>query len=140
MKRPAEKVPWGALVPWPEGTAGKTGARPQRARGAQVVVKEGVLLAWLGRSERSLLTFATPDEQPMGERHAAIALSLAQLVLSGRRRMLLVGQIDGEEAERTELGKALVTRGFQKTSRGLLLRGRARGRPLSDEELEAELG
>ena len=133
-------MPWGALVPWPEGTAGKTGARPQRARGAQVVVKEGVLLAWLGRSERSLLTFATPDEQPMGERHAAIALSLAQLVLSGRRRMLLVGQIDGEEAERTELGKALVTRGFQKTSRGLLLRGRARGRPLSDEELEAELG
>jgi ATP-dependent Lhr-like helicase len=95
------------------------------------VVKAGVPLAWLGRSERSLLTFASDDDPS-----EAIAMALAQLVLSGRRRALLVAQIDGEPAERSAFGPALVRRGFTATSRGLLLRRRGAAPRPDDEELD----
>src|SRR5262249_49071337 len=41
--------PYGAAIPWPE----REGARPQRAAGAQVVLRDGVLVAWAGRTERN---------------------------------------------------------------------------------------
>ena len=121
--------PWGALLPWPET---RTPARPQRARGAQIVVRAGVPLAWLGRTERSLLTFGTGQ----GTDLEAVALALAQLVLGGRRRALLVAQIDGEAAERSPLGAALLRRGFKATSRGLLLRRRGAAAEPSEDEFE----
>jgi ATP-dependent Lhr-like helicase len=119
-------APWGSLVPWPETAKGKTGARPQRARGAQVVVHRGVPLAWLGRTERSLLTFALGEDLNPSAVHDQIALALAGLIHAHRRRALLIGQIDGEEAERTALGAVLLKRGFSRTAKGLLMRaGRA---------------
>src|SRR5712692_3540463 len=57
--------PWGAALPWPQGPA-----QPQRAAGAQVILRDGELLAWVGRSERNLLTFL-PEAEP--ERSAAAA-------------------------------------------------------------------
>ncbi len=45
---------WGAIVDWPASVAE---GRPQRAAGALVVIRDGVLLGWLGRGQHPLLTF-----------------------------------------------------------------------------------
>jgi ATP-dependent Lhr-like helicase len=105
-------------VPWPE----REGARPQRAAGAQVVLRDGRLLAWLGRSDRNLLTFLPASEPESGEAAAAVADALAGLVESGRRRALLVAKVDGDDPGRSPLAPFLRAAGFLPGSRGFLKR------------------
>jgi ATP-dependent Lhr-like helicase len=112
--------PYGAALAWPAGDA-----RPQRAAGAQVVLRDGALLAWVGRTETNLVTFL-PAEEPA--RHAAardLARALARLVDSGRRRAILIGRIDGGEPGQSPLAPHLAAAGFQPGSRGYLRRGLA---------------
>ena len=65
--------PYGAAIPWPE----KEGRRLERAAGAQVILHEGRLLAFLGRTSKTLLTFL-PSEEP--ERSRQVALLARQVV------------------------------------------------------------
>jgi ATP-dependent Lhr-like helicase len=109
--------PYGAALAWPAGDA-----RPQRAAGAQVVLRNGALIAWVGRTETNLVTFL-PEEEP--GRHAAaedLARALARLVESGRRRAVLVGRVDGLEPGKSPLAPHLVSAGFLHGSRGYLKR------------------
>jgi ATP-dependent helicase Lhr and Lhr-like helicase len=110
--------PYGAALPWPE----REGARPQRAAGAQVILRDGHLAAWLGRAGRNLLTFLPESEPEASETSAAIAGALAGLVESGRRRVLLVGNVDGEEPSGSPLAPYLREAGFLPGSRGYLKR------------------
>jgi ATP-dependent Lhr-like helicase len=112
--------PYGAAVPWPE----REGARPQRAAGAQVILRDGRLAAWLGRADRNLMTFLPDSEPEASETSAAIAGALAGLVETGRRRILLVGKVDGEEPSRSPLAPFLREAGFLAGSRGFLKRTR----------------
>ena len=135
---------YGAALPWPTSGIGKSEipnpdsepgdsvapaaanvaarSRPQRVAGAQVVLRDGALLAWLPRTERHLLTFL-PEAEP-GRTHAATALAeaLADLVEAGRRRAMLVALVDGEPVERSFLGRFLIAAGFTGSSRGYLKR------------------
>ena len=111
--------PYGAALPWPQ-SAGP--GRPQRAAGAQVILRDGALLAWAGRTESNLLTFL-PAEEP--ERSAAardLARALAGLVESGKRRAVLVGRVDGMDPRDSPLGPYLAEAGFFAGSRGYLKR------------------
>jgi len=110
--------PYGAALPWPE----REGARPQRVAGAQVILRDGHLTAWLGRADRNLLTFLPESEPEASETAAAIAGALAGLVESGRRRVLLVGKVDGEDPSRSPLAQYLREAGFLSGSRGFLKR------------------
>jgi ATP-dependent Lhr-like helicase len=116
--------PYGAALPWPETPAdgdAKT-ARPQRAAGAHVVLLDGALVGYVGRTEKNLLTFL-PESEP--ERtHAAEALvgALAALVDDGRRRTLLVSRVDGGDPERSPIGPKLGAAGFTPTSKGYFKR------------------
>ena len=114
--------PFGAALAWPE----REGARPQRAAGAQVILHDGRLLAWLGRAERNLLTFLPESEPERTESARALAAALAALVSGGRRRALLVGKIDGEDPARSPLAPFLRETGFLPGSRGYLMRTRPR--------------
>ena len=107
--------PWGAALPWPAGEV-----RAQRAAGAQVVLRDGALLGWIGRAESSLFTFLPPAEPERGAAAAAIAGALARLVESGRRRALLVRQIDGQDPRESVLAPHLAAVGFFAGSRGYL--------------------
>jgi ATP-dependent Lhr-like helicase len=111
--------PYGSALPWP---ARAEGARPQRASGAMVVLHDGELLGWIGRSEQSLLTFLPPHEPARGHAIDALADALAGLVRSGARKALSLATIDGEGAMRSPLAEALLARGFRHGLRGLLLR------------------
>jgi ATP-dependent Lhr-like helicase len=111
--------PFGLSLPWPASSG-----RPMRAPGANVVIaSDGRLLAWLARTERSILTFFREAEHERDEDARAVAIAVQRALERGQRRVLLFAQIDGEEAERTVLGHALRDAGFQATARGLLKRG-----------------
>ncbi|HVJ17808.1 MAG TPA: DEAD/DEAH box helicase, partial [Polyangiaceae bacterium] len=108
--------PYGAGLPWPPG------GRCQRTPGAYVVLFRGELVAYLGKTEQTLVTFL-PAEEPEREQAAqAIASTLASAVDGVRRRALLLGEIDGAEATASVLAPALASVGFSASSRGLLLR------------------
>jgi ATP-dependent Lhr-like helicase len=110
--------PYGAALPWPE----REGARPQRAAGAQVVLRDGALIAWAGRTERNLLTFLPETEPSRSDAARDLARALAALVESGRRRAVLVSRVDGEAPVRSLLAPFLAAEGFLPGSRGLLKR------------------
>ena len=110
--------PYGAAVAWPEGE----GARPQRAAGAQVILHDGRLVAWLSRADRNVMTFLPESEPDRSEAAAAIASALASLVASGRRNVLLVSRVDGNDPALSPLARYLGEAGFLAGSRGYLKR------------------
>jgi ATP-dependent Lhr-like helicase len=110
--------PYGAAVPCPE----REGARPQRAAGAQVILHDGRLAAWISRAERNLLTFLPESEPEASETAAAIASALARLVESGKRRALLIAKVDGGDPAASPLATFLSEAGFLAGSRGYLKR------------------
>jgi ATP-dependent helicase Lhr and Lhr-like helicase len=110
--------PYGAAVPWPE----KEETRPQRVAGAQVILHDGRLLAWLGRADRNLLTFLPESEPEAGEAAAAVAGALAGLVDGRRRRALLIAKVDGQDPVVSPLATYLREAGFLPGSRGFLRR------------------
>jgi ATP-dependent Lhr-like helicase len=132
--------PFGASLPWPE-RAGSVpaeplamtaeprddprGARPQRAAGALVVIRDGALLAWVGRSEQALLTFLPTREPARAASSRALATALAELVTSGRRRAVLLSTIDGADSEASPVAPDLFAVGFIASSKGLFKRAPA---------------
>ncbi|MCK6550719.1 DEAD/DEAH box helicase, partial [Myxococcota bacterium] len=119
--------PYGAALPWPtrdddDGRA-TTLPRPQRAAGAQLFLLDGRLVAWAGRTERTLLTFLPKDEPERSEAARAIAGALSELVEDGRRRAVLIDKVDGEDPTRSPLARYLAESGFAETSRGYMKRG-----------------
>jgi ATP-dependent Lhr-like helicase len=115
--------PYGAALAWPEAAEGEaTRARPQRAAGAHVVLLDGALVGYVGRTEKNLLTFLPEDEPERGHAAAALARALAALVDQGRRRTLLIARVDGEEVAQSPLGPQLAAAGFTPTSKGYFRR------------------
>ncbi|MFO0724007.1 MAG: DEAD/DEAH box helicase [Myxococcota bacterium] len=110
--------PYGAALPWPE----REGKRLERAAGAQVVLHEGRLLAFLGRTQRTLLSFLPESEPERSQKLGLLAGALAKQVEQSGRRALLISEIDGADPAQSPLARALVERGFRPQSRGYLLR------------------
>ncbi|HEY1250850.1 MAG TPA: helicase-related protein, partial [Thermoanaerobaculia bacterium] len=107
--------PWGAALPWPAGEA-----RAQRAAGAQVILRDGVLLGWIGRAESNLFTFLPATDPERGAAAAAVAEALARQVDTGRRRAILVRRVDGQDPRESALAPYLAAAGFFAGSRGYL--------------------
>jgi ATP-dependent Lhr-like helicase len=112
---------FGASLPWPEA---RGNAKPQRAAGALVVIRDGELLAWIGRSEQTLLTFLPTDAGARDARARALASALYGLARTAGRRALLIATIDGDDASRSGVAPHLVAAGFVTSGRELLLRAR----------------
>jgi ATP-dependent Lhr-like helicase len=115
--------PYGASVAWPTppsagGDAAADVAHPQRVAGALVILYEGILLGWLGRSGSTLLTFGTDAPVLV----ASLANALGGLVETGRRRALLLTTIDALPAARSPHVPAFKAAGFTLGTRGLLRR------------------
>jgi ATP-dependent Lhr-like helicase len=113
--------PYGAALPWPSA-APEGASRPQRAAGAQVVLRAGELLAWIGRTETNLLAFLPAEDPARVAAARDLAGALARLVESGRRRAVLVGKVDGRDPRDSALAPHLVEAGFLHGSRGYLKR------------------
>jgi ATP-dependent helicase Lhr and Lhr-like helicase len=115
-------VRWPGDDPAESGADGRGALRPKRAAGARVVVHDGRLVAWMGRSERGLVTFLPPNDPERGAEIRALCRALAGLVDEGRARVVLMATVDGEPTERSPLADALREVGFVATSHGFLRR------------------
>ena len=110
-----------------------------RADGAHVILGDDArLLGWLGRSERTLLTFFEGEPHERAAQAEALARALAQAVERRTRTGILIAQVDGRDVSESELKSALASAGFQATSRGFLKRAprRERDEVADDSELE----
>jgi ATP-dependent Lhr-like helicase len=108
--------PYGAALAWPE----RSGHRPGRKAGALVVLVDGLLVWYLERGGRTLLSFTDDDRllRPAAE-------SLAAAVTSGRLGRLTVERVNGEQVFAADpVAGALTEAGFAMTPRGLRLRPR----------------
>jgi ATP-dependent Lhr-like helicase len=110
---------WGAIIDWPPSP---TDARPQRSAGARVVLRDGVLLGWMGRGDHPLITFLPEGEPDRTAAAHALAGALAGLVDGGSRPVLLVSSIDGVHAADSPLRSVFAHAGFVATARGLFKR------------------
>ncbi len=110
--------PYGAALPWPD----REGARAQRAAGSQVVLQDGELLAFIGRSQQTVLTFFPPTEPERTHAAEAVARALAAWVDRGGRRALLIAKIDSDEPRSSILAPHLTKAGFAASRRGFLKR------------------
>ena len=108
--------PYGAVLRWPASPeAGGRG--PTRSVGARVVLVNGVLAAYVGKTDRLFLTFL-PEEEPSRTNTArAVARLLFELATSGTEGML-IGEIDGEAVERHSLAPFLLEAGFARRATG----------------------
>jgi ATP-dependent Lhr-like helicase len=113
---------YGAALPWPE----KPGARLARAAHTRVVLIDGVLAAYLAKDAKAVWTFLPDAEPERAQMAAALARALAGLVHAGRRT-LLIGQIDGVDAQVSPLTAILERAGFAMTTQGLFIRDRDEG-------------
>lgn len=113
---------YGAALPWPE----KPGTRLARAAHTRVVLVDGVLAAYLAKDAKSVWTFLPDAEPERAGMAAALARALAGLVHAGRRT-LLIGQIDGVDAQVSPLAATLEPVGFAMTTQGLFIRDREEG-------------
>lgn len=107
--------PFGAAVPWPSTTGGRT---PARVFGAHVVLLDGMPVLYLERGGRGLLTFAGPEPRWT---EPAVAM-LADHLRAGTGRRRAIERVDGAPAEDSPLAPALRAAGFAADLRGLTLR------------------
>jgi len=116
--------PYGAALPWPDrpestvdGEVAARGHRPGRKAGALVVLVDGVLVLYVERGGRTLLSWSA---EPTLLQPAADALALA--VREGGLGRLAVERADGASVLASPLADALEAAGFRPTPRGLRLR------------------
>jgi ATP-dependent Lhr-like helicase len=110
---------WGGLLDWP---ASRCDARPQRATGALVVLRDGELLGWMGRGDHPLLTFLPEEEPARSEGAFALAEALGGLVDRGVLPALLIRSVDGGEPWSSPLAPAFLRAGFAAPADGFLKR------------------
>ena len=109
--------PYGAIVKWPESQWTLS-----RSVGAHVILVNGLMAAYLSRGEKQLFLFLPEDEPSRSMVAREVAKTLASLVLNGKRRALLVSEINDEPPARSPLAPFLVEEGFAATAMGLQMR------------------
>jgi ATP-dependent Lhr-like helicase len=111
--------PYGTALRWPERPNENIG-RPGRVAGSRVIIHDGQLLAYLGRTGQSLTTFLPTDEP---ERNAALhALARALADLATTETAVFLSTIDGGSPATSPLAAIMQEFDFVLTSRGLLHR------------------
>jgi ATP-dependent helicase Lhr and Lhr-like helicase len=122
--------PYGSVLPWPRVAPPVEDARgPTRMVGSTVILVDGALAAYLGRSDRQLLVYV-PDEEPARSRVGdALAAALHRLALGGfeGRRTLFISDINGARAADHPAAPFLARNGFVLTAMGFQARRPAEG-------------
>ncbi len=106
---------YGAALKWPE----RDGARPQRAAGARVVLHDGVLVGYIGRTGHSVTTFLPAEG--VARRRAIDGLVRGLRLASGvgrDARAVLIKRVDGDDPAASSIATDLRDAGFAPTSRG----------------------
>jgi ATP-dependent Lhr-like helicase len=119
--------PYGAALRWPTRPDGRA---PARSPGALVVLIDGEPAAYLGRGERSLLTWPAADPARAAMIQRATVEALGSLVRQGRLWGLLLATVVGPPARASPLAPALEAVGFRWSISGYFLRPPVRDEPI----------
>ncbi|GAB5443516.1 MAG: ATP-dependent helicase [Fuerstiella sp.] len=111
--------PWGNALSWPETN---DAGRPQRVAGARIIVADGRLLGYLGRTGEHLMTFRGEGSSSDPDAADLNLLLEALKGLAAPGRPVLLSKIDGQAAADAALSADLQKAGFTLTGRGLLLK------------------
>jgi ATP-dependent Lhr-like helicase len=109
--------PYGAALAWPRDES-RHSRSPSRAAGAYVVVHDGALVLYLERGGKSLLTFASFDDEAVA---MATVTALRQLVDDGRLKRLQIEKVDGEPIAESSHRTRLAGLGFRQAYKGYVL-------------------
>ena len=102
--------PYGAVIPWPEHAHG----HPSRSSGADVVIVNGFLVAFIERGGKSITTYPTTSTD---DAHASALtdvwiIALVQAVMCGRVGALQIQTINGAPVRESAIADALRKHGF----------------------------
>ena len=111
--------PYGAVIPWPEHAHG----HPSRSSGADVVIVNGFLVAFIERGGKSITTYPTTSTD---DAHASALtdvwiIALVQAVMCGRVGALQIQTINGAPVRESAIADALRKHGFADGYKGLTL-------------------
>jgi ATP-dependent Lhr-like helicase len=109
---------YGLLLPWPATRS--PASRPRRAVGNHVVSEDGVPVCLLERGG-GLVCFAGDDPAAVEARLSRAARALFGLFADRTRREVRIERIDGEPVAGSDLTPALLSAGFRRDYRGLVL-------------------
>ncbi len=132
---------WGALLKWPRLLADASG-RPSRSAGARVVLVAGQLVAWLGRSNDSLILFNVENDAADSQIKWPGLLADALSTHAQKHNGLIIKRINGrewneaapdlsEQQKQQQLQAALEQADFAASAMGMQYRppGRPASRP-----------
>ncbi|MCP1412471.1 ATP-dependent helicase [Paenarthrobacter sp. A20] len=110
--------PYGAALPWPAlSVDAGSGHRPGRKAGALVVMVDGVLVLYVERGGKTLLTFSQDDAVL-----ALAAQALVDVVRRGAVDKLFMEKVNGHDLLETPIAVALAAAGAYSTPKGLRIR------------------
>jgi ATP-dependent Lhr-like helicase len=128
--------PYGALLRWPSAGGEEGGHSLARVVGAQVILVNGSLAAYLGRGGRQLYLLLPEEEPERAPTARAVAARLAEMARARGRKGLLVAEIDGAPAREHPMTDCLREAGFTASTQGLHLT-RERAAPAADPRARA---
>jgi ATP-dependent Lhr-like helicase len=108
-------------VKWPESPWTLS-----RSVGARVILVNGLMASYISRGEKQLYVFLPEDEPERSMVAREVAIALAALVHGGRRRALLIAEINDEPAARSPLAPFLADAGFVAGAMGYQMRAAIR--------------
>jgi ATP-dependent Lhr-like helicase len=108
--------PFGTMLKWPASATDGRGAT--RTAGAQVILVNGTLAAYVSRGARQLLAYLPEDEPQRSEIARPLARQLATLARAGG---LLIPEINGITTRDHPLAPFLEEAGFRPSAMGFLL-------------------
>ena len=119
--------PYGSVMEWPalnfEIDATKRMA-PMRALGSHVILRNGNLIAWMGRHSKAIITWLGDEvDAPLNAQCVAQQLKLMALKAhQSRATGSLIETVNGKSALTSHLADALVAAGFTPTDDGFQMR------------------
>ncbi|MEO8378909.1 MAG: DEAD/DEAH box helicase [Acidobacteriota bacterium] len=109
--------PYGAIVAWPQSPWTLS-----RSVGAEVILVNGGMACYISRGEKQFYVFLPEDEPSRSMVARQVATMLATIVQGGRRRALLIHEINEEPATKSVLAPFLAEQGFVATAMGMQMR------------------
>lgn len=102
--------PYGATLPWPARADNRLVGR---FPGAEVLLVDGELAAYVSKTERSVLTFFDAQSPEAPRFAGAVVKVFATQVDVGARRAVFISEVDGEDLGRSVLATSLKEAGFR---------------------------
>jgi ATP-dependent Lhr-like helicase len=109
--------PYGAALAWPRDES-RHSRVPSRSAGAYLVLHDGAPALYLERGGKSMQTFATFDDEHVGE---LVVAALRSLIDDGRLRRLQLERVDGVPVSESPFRDRLAALGFRQAYRGYVL-------------------